>query len=73
MRGRYWRTKEINEWVNDGDYEAVMSMDPERLEELAERNRLISENKTLCPDCGGELTWIEEYNRWYCYSCEKYP
>jgi Zn-dependent protease with chaperone function len=67
------RTKEINEWVNDGDYEAVMSMDPERLEELAERNRLISENKTLCPDCGGELTWIEEYNRWYCYSCEKYP
>jgi ribosomal protein S27AE len=48
-------------------------MDPERLEELAERNRLISENKTLCPDCGGELAWIEEYNRWYCYSCEKYP
>ncbi len=47
--------------------------DPERLEETAERNRLIAENKTLCPDCGGKLTWIEEYNRWYCYSCEKYP
>lgn len=50
-----------------------MSMDPERLEELAERNRLISENTPLCPDCGGELTWIEEHNRWHCYNCEKYP
>lgn len=47
----------------------VRGMDPERLEEIAERNRLIAENKTLCPDCGGEFTWIEEYNRWYCNSC----
>ncbi len=26
-----------------------------------------------CPDCGGELSWIEQYNEWYCYNCQKYP
>jgi len=25
-----------------------------------------------CPDCGGPLTWIEQYQRWYCYKCSKY-
>ncbi len=25
-----------------------------------------------CEKCGGELTWIEEYQRWYCYSCKEY-
>ena len=67
------RTKEINDWVSGGDYETVMSMDTEKLAEIMDRNQKIASNKTLCPDCGGELTWIEEYGRWYCYSCEKYP
>ena len=26
-----------------------------------------------CPDCGNGLDWVQEYDRWYCYSCEKYP
>jgi MFS family permease len=25
-----------------------------------------------CPTCGGPLTFIEQYNRWYCYKCQKY-
>jgi murein endopeptidase len=29
--------------------------------------------KTLCPDYGHELVWIEQYQRWYCYGCHKYP
>jgi ribosomal protein S27AE len=28
--------------------------------------------KATCPDCDGELTYIEQYDRWYCYNCEKY-
>ncbi|MCB2171551.1 M48 family metallopeptidase [archaeon] len=67
------RTKEINEWVDDGTYETVLSMDPEKLEEIAKKTEQLAANKTLCPDCGGELTWIEQYQRWYCYACEKYP
>jgi len=27
----------------------------------------------LCPTCGRPLTFIQQYGRWYCYSCNKYP
>jgi len=26
----------------------------------------------FCSDCGQTATWIEQYQRWYCYNCEKY-
>lgn len=25
-----------------------------------------------CPTCNGPLTWIAQYQRWYCYRCRKY-
>ncbi|MCD6413071.1 MAG: hypothetical protein J7L54_02870, partial [Elusimicrobia bacterium] len=25
-----------------------------------------------CPYCGGELSYIEMYDRWYCYACKRY-
>ncbi len=25
-----------------------------------------------CPKCGNELTYIEQYGRWYCYACQQY-
>ena len=25
-----------------------------------------------CPRCGRELTYIPQYRRWYCYSCQRY-
>ncbi len=25
-----------------------------------------------CPKCGKPATWIEQYQRWYCYECEEY-
>jgi sporulation protein YlmC with PRC-barrel domain len=25
-----------------------------------------------CKTCGGALTYIPQYQRWYCYSCKKY-
>ncbi|MFW5907345.1 MAG: hypothetical protein ACOCTR_03190 [Candidatus Natronoplasma sp.] len=25
-----------------------------------------------CPDCDGEVRWLEEYNRWYCENCKEY-
>lgn len=30
------------------------------------------ENVFYCKECGKPLTYIEQYKRWYCYSCEKY-
>jgi len=31
-------------------------------------------NQTVknCQDCGGQMRYIEEYNRWYCDGCEEY-
>jgi sporulation protein YlmC with PRC-barrel domain len=26
----------------------------------------------ICPTCGQPLTWIPQYNRWYCYNDKKY-
>jgi len=26
-----------------------------------------------CPGCGRPLTFIAQYNRWYCYDCKDYP
>lgn len=25
-----------------------------------------------CPTCGGPLTYIQQYKRWYCTRCQKY-
>jgi cbb3-type cytochrome oxidase subunit 3 len=25
-----------------------------------------------CHTCGKQLTWINEYGRWYCFTCRKY-
>jgi predicted RNA-binding Zn-ribbon protein involved in translation (DUF1610 family) len=25
-----------------------------------------------CPTCGGALSYIRQYNKWYCYTCKKY-
>lgn len=26
----------------------------------------------ICPKCGKPATWVEQYKRWYCYSCQEY-
>ncbi|PIU17898.1 MAG: hypothetical protein COT16_03825 [Elusimicrobia bacterium CG08_land_8_20_14_0_20_44_26] len=28
--------------------------------------------ETQCPNCGSELSYLEMYDRWYCYSCKRY-
>ena len=30
------------------------------------------EGKKMCPTCGNEARWIEEYERYYCDNCQKY-
>lgn len=26
----------------------------------------------VCPTCKGPLSYIQQYQRWYCYKCQKY-
>ncbi len=30
------------------------------------------EEEDICPDCGSEMRFIDDYDRWYCDSCEDY-
>jgi hypothetical protein len=43
---------------------------------VANRRRTrISDTTTkgaACSVCGRRLTWIPQYQRWYCYRCERY-
>lgn len=32
----------------------------------------VTREENRCPTCGGELSHIEKYDRWYCYSCKQY-
>jgi sporulation protein YlmC with PRC-barrel domain len=31
-----------------------------------------TQTQPLCPTCGKPLTWIPQYQRWYCYNDKKY-
>ena len=31
-----------------------------------------SSSVPVCQTCGGPLEFIQQYNRWYCWSCKKY-
>jgi sporulation protein YlmC with PRC-barrel domain len=31
-----------------------------------------STSQPMCPTCGKPLTWIPQYQRWYCYNDKKY-
>ncbi|MGC8850155.1 MAG: hypothetical protein ACP5QI_06760, partial [Candidatus Bathyarchaeia archaeon] len=35
-------------------------------------HRRAVQRRPLCPYCHSPLTWIEEYERYYCYGCERY-
>lgn len=28
--------------------------------------------QNICPTCKGPLSYIKQYQRWYCYKCQKY-
>jgi hypothetical protein len=30
------------------------------------------QDTVYCSNCGGQATWIPEYERWYCYTCQEY-
>jgi len=29
-------------------------------------------SQATCPTCRGQLSYIQQYQRWYCYKCQKY-
>ena len=80
--------KQVEAPLTDGDVEDFVLMDEgseEQMEEFTsfdpeEANgpadaapvKAVPTGVQLCPTCSSELTYIEQYNRWYCYVCEEY-
>jgi len=36
------------------------------------KRRKEKKKRNICKKCGGELSYIKEYDAWYCYQCEEY-
>jgi len=41
-------------------------------DEPKEKDKQDTKEAPTCTDCGSQMNYIEQYNRYYCYSCEKY-
>ena len=40
--------------------------------DLLEGTKESRDDKKICPSCGLALTYVQKYDRWYCYTCRKY-
>ncbi len=63
----------IVEWNAEGESFTISVLTV--LAEKEKEEKMLEEEKpeNLCPSCDNPLSFIEEYNRWYCYTCAKYP
>ncbi len=44
----------------------------QKLEEAKSEAKTTKTRKGHCPKCGSKLSFIKQYNRWYCYRCKIY-
>lgn len=49
-------------------YKAVATTTPSKPMKFEE----LPKEENICPTCKNPLEYIEQYKRWYCYSCQKY-
>lgn len=45
---------------------------PQQGQRLSEKLKFWKREERKCPTCGSPLTYIEQYQRWYCYNEGKY-
>ncbi len=46
---------------------------PQMVQQAAAAQQVQQQSTTpTCPTCGRPLTWIPQYQRWYCYNDKKY-
>jgi ribosomal protein S27AE len=53
-------------------YAPAAIKEPEPVKAPAEAPKKAPEVKK-CPDCSGEMKFVQKHNEWYCYACKKYP
>jgi len=53
-------------------YAPVVIKEPEPVKAPVETPKKAPEVKS-CPDCSGDMKFVQKHNEWYCYACKKYP
>ncbi len=73
MKGEVSQTAEL-EVVNETEPTETFEELPEEVEEKVEPKEEveIEEGIKVCPKCGGEPNYVEQYKRYYCYTCSEY-
>ena len=61
----------IKEEEVGGEQPAAAAMTPETAGAMA-REPSAREGPRVCPTCGNDSKYIEQYGRWYCYNCKTY-
>jgi sporulation protein YlmC with PRC-barrel domain len=45
---------------------------PQQQPQMAQARQNVSTSQPICQTCGKPLTWVPQYQRWYCYNDKKY-
>jgi hypothetical protein len=61
-----WFCYTCNEYIEPKDKEAEIK------KEEAPAESAKAELDMICGKCEGDATWVEQYDRWFCYTCNEY-
>lgn len=61
----------LNDIKQDG-HEVVEYNPDGSIKKITHRSIGSGSGVPACPKCGKPATWIEQYQRWYCYDCKEY-
>jgi len=50
----------------------ILKSQPQVINQAQPQQSQTQSTQTLCPTCNQPLTWIPQYQRWYCYNEKKY-
>jgi len=54
------------------DMKTVLTAEETMILDILEGNKKDKDERRVCPSCGLALTYVQKYDRWYCYTCRKY-
>jgi ribosomal protein S27AE len=66
------RAERAAEIEKRGEMKSELTVEETMILNLLEGNKEEKEDKRICPSCGLALTYVQKYDRWYCYTCRKY-
>ncbi len=68
---RLWQLPDVNAH-NYAEVPSTQFAQPQNPNTSYKTSAPLSTSSYPCPKCGQQLTYINQYQRWYCYSCQSY-